>query len=404
MKNNTDREFELEQENIELKLRIKELEALVEELRIKLNKNSNNSSKPPSSDGLKKKLNSRVKSARSCGGQKGHKGSTLELPENLDELIESGKIEVVVKDYTNGADDYISRWTVDVEVRTIYTEYRFSTDAEIPEELGSNITYGSEVKALSVLLSTEGMLSHKRLASFFTETTEGLVSPSESTINAFLQEAAKNCNTDELVEDVLAGEVMNVDETPMRSTERPQEEGKGGLILDENNEIKMETAENKSFQVYVRTYSNDTTTILTVNGRKNEAGVIRDGILPNYNGTVSQDYEAKFLKYGGQTALCGQHLERELKGLFDCVPIRAWSESALAFMQRMCHHKNEDMRNDITSCDPVLLDSFITEYRNILAQGQECLNTIDNKDSDILKKAKNLIKRMRGTKTNICSL
>jgi len=374
--------------------RIAELENLVEELLAKLNKNSNNSSKPPSSDGLNKKPNSRIKSTRKCGGQPGHKGITLELPKNFNELKEAGEIKVVVKDHTNGATEYVSRWTVDVEIKTVYTEHRFPIGAEIPPQFTNTVTYGDEIKALSVLLNVEGMVSYNRLSSFFEETTNGLVSPSEATINSFLQEAATNADISPLITDVITGDVMNVDESPMRSTERPKEDRKGNLIFDENNNVQMETAENKSFHVYIRTYSNETTTVFTVNGHKNEAGVIRDGILPEYSGIVSQDCEAKFMKYGGQTSLCGQHLERELKGLFDCAQMRPWAESAFTIMQGMCHYKNEDLRNGVDCCDPSQLESFIIGYRDMVQSGQNYLSAAIG-DNALLKKARALIKRMQ---------
>lgn len=58
----------------------------VEELEAKLNKNINNSSKPPSSDGYSKKTikNSRQKSDKKTGGQKGHEGSTLQFSDKVD--------------------------------------------------------------------------------------------------------------------------------------------------------------------------------------------------------------------------------------------------------------------------------------------------------------------------------
>ena len=53
--------------------------------------NSKNSSKPPSSDGLKKKTHQtrslRGKSKRKTGGQKGHQGQTLEQVINPDKII-----------------------------------------------------------------------------------------------------------------------------------------------------------------------------------------------------------------------------------------------------------------------------------------------------------------------------
>lgn len=61
----------LSKDNMALNERVKSLESQV-------NKNSNNSSKPPSSDGFKKKTKSlRTKSGKRPGGQEGHEGSTL---------------------------------------------------------------------------------------------------------------------------------------------------------------------------------------------------------------------------------------------------------------------------------------------------------------------------------------
>ena len=57
---------------------IAELNATIKELREQLNKNSGNSSKPPSSDGFKKAPKSlREKSGKKRGGQKGHQGTHL---------------------------------------------------------------------------------------------------------------------------------------------------------------------------------------------------------------------------------------------------------------------------------------------------------------------------------------
>ena len=82
--------------------RIAELEALViqqqetinrllsriEELERRLGLNSSNSSKPPSSDGLKKKPSSlREKTGKGLGGQKGHEGKTLKQVQDPDAIV-----------------------------------------------------------------------------------------------------------------------------------------------------------------------------------------------------------------------------------------------------------------------------------------------------------------------------
>jgi len=74
---------------------ISKLEKRVAELESQLNKNSTNSSKPPSSDGFRKSIkNNREKSNRKQGGQPGHKGSGLSIVESPDEII-SCKVEKI---------------------------------------------------------------------------------------------------------------------------------------------------------------------------------------------------------------------------------------------------------------------------------------------------------------------
>ena len=67
--------------------RIAELEERVKSLEDQINKNSRNSSKPPSTDTFRKIKGQRKPSGRPVGGQKGHKGYTLEMAEKPDREI-----------------------------------------------------------------------------------------------------------------------------------------------------------------------------------------------------------------------------------------------------------------------------------------------------------------------------
>ena len=66
------------------------LEARVTKLEERLNKTSQNSDKPPSSDGLKKPPRQRSKSKRKSGGQKGRTGKTLKFSDKPDKIIQHG--------------------------------------------------------------------------------------------------------------------------------------------------------------------------------------------------------------------------------------------------------------------------------------------------------------------------
>ena len=66
---------------------VKQQAARIAELERRLNKNCSNSSKPPSSDGLKKPprtISLRKKGKHKSGGQPGHKGETLKQVETPD--------------------------------------------------------------------------------------------------------------------------------------------------------------------------------------------------------------------------------------------------------------------------------------------------------------------------------
>ena len=269
----------LRQENERLREKISELEAtmservaesvkeavkqatapLLEELskaRIKIaklnaivKKDSTNSSKPPSTNGLKNKgvPNSREKSVKGQGGQKGHKGSRLKLPENMEELEKQGILERRVEDHTNGSSEYVSRFTIDLELKVIVTEHRFAKGAPLPENLYNEVSYGEGIKAQTVLLLNEGIVAYKRLCKIISSLTHGIVNLSTGTMNKFQMDFANRLTEtkelERIKQDLLAGEVMNTDDTTMRVLER--------IVYPKNEEadsaVTYERAEKKSF-------------------------------------------------------------------------------------------------------------------------------------------------------------
>jgi hypothetical protein len=382
-----------------LNARIAELESIVEakdkeilRLKSQIEKNSGNSSKPPSSDGLRPVPNSREHSERRQGGQKGHKGCGIKLPENLDELVKEGRARRAMVDHTGGAERYRSVWIVDVEVVTTYTEHRYPLAAdEAPPP--PRVVYGETLKALTIVLSMEGIVALQRISDFFTEVTGGLVSPCRATVERIIEGFADwlSPELEKIRETLLNGKMLHVDETPLRTTEKPEYGENGG-------QKRLKTSKNTTQSAYLRVYSNDKATLFTASPQKDAKSVKRDGILSQFHGIVSHDHEAKFYGFGTGDSTCGAHLLRELKGLrelYNCL----WAGEFAVFFKAMNDHKNIDLSHDISECDAPLLQTYSAQYDALLERGFEILRTMDPKSFG-RNELHRILNRLRDYKTS----
>jgi transposase len=215
-------------------------------------------------------------------------------------------------------------------------------------------------------LSVIGLISINRLSEFFRELTYGAAQLSKATLAKFTRNASEEVNLEPLIQDLLNGEVMHVDETPIKTTERPDED------------VGLETARKTTFNAYIRTYSNGSTTVLTANARKTEDSVISDNILTLFHGIISHDHEAKFYKFGDNHATCGAHLSRELKGMKQ-LQMLDWAAEFRNFFVGMNRYKNNDLRNGINACEPMSLRQFEQRYDELVSQGMETLGSMEAK-------------------------
>lgn len=115
-----------------------------------LNNDSSNTSQPPSTDQKGGKpantYNSREKTGRKAGGQKGHRGTTLTRTE-AEERIQSGKYCHRIKTVGDPTGkSYITKYVVDLEVTPVITEIHIYADGQghyaIPKEYRSDVVYG----------------------------------------------------------------------------------------------------------------------------------------------------------------------------------------------------------------------------------------------------------------------
>ena len=189
----------INKENVQLKRRIKSLENRLNK------KNSTNSSIPPSKDENRVRPNQslREKTDKKTGGQKGSKGTTLKMHDNVDHIIDH-KLDFCTScgEELVGVQEFIGkRQVVDIPpIKPIVTEHRiYSTICQCgkehipnyPKEASAPISYGSSVEALIGYLSVGQYMSMQRIADYFDQMLN--IRLSQGTISNKLESLTKRC-------------------------------------------------------------------------------------------------------------------------------------------------------------------------------------------------------------------
>ena len=296
---------EFRRENGELRRENAELRSENAELRSRLNLNSKNSHKPPSSDGLTKKPGLPKGPAKKSGGQFGHKGRTLKMVETPDNIIRhhipccpcclkvfspSDVVEVLQK-----------RQVFDIpEPRLEVTEHQLCSViccgrqhvGCFPPEVGQPVQYGSRIKALSVLLNNDYKLPLEKIQQLMSDLwdcsfNESTVLTANAGIYQCLEPVAEQIKTA-----VLATDVVHFDETGMRV------------------EKSLHWFHVASTSLY--------THLFVHKKRGRQALESEDSVLKDYRRRAVHDcWESYFSFEQCRHALCGAHLLRELTNLIE---------------------------------------------------------------------------------------
>jgi transposase len=219
----------------------------------------------------------------------------------------------------------------------------------------------------------EGIVALQRISDFLTEVSGGLVSPCRATVEGIIKGFAGKLSPEleGIRQTLLNGKTLHVDETPLRTTEKPEYDEKG-------EQKRLKVSKNATQNAYMRVYSNYKATLYTVNPQKDARSVERDGILPQFQGIVSHDHEAKFYGFGTGDATCGAHLLREMKGLRELYNCQ-WAGGFADFYKAMNAHKNVDMRRGVIECDASILHACSAQYDALLESGFEILRAMGDK-------------------------
>lgn len=283
-----------------------QIEALnnrVSELERQLGQNSNNSSKPPSSDGFRKPTNLRTPGGKK-GAPKGHKGNTLRFAQQPDDMIVhtltrcAGCLNSLEAVESQG---YERRQVFDLPPPRIWvTEHRvekkccpycnLQQSASFPARIQAPTQYGDGFAAWTCYLHAYQMLPLERIAQLFSDLTG--YRPSEATLLSFLQTMSDSLEGAEqtIRAQLLQKPVAHADETGCR-------------------------VEGKTQWVHVMSDAN--WTLLGIHPKRGSKAMDALGAIPAYKGTLVHDCMSGYFRehFFFDHALCNAHLLRECQGI-----------------------------------------------------------------------------------------
>ena len=187
----------------------------------RLNLNSTNSSKPPSSDPNRKKK-PKPKTGRNMGGQKGHVGTTLKKVDDPDSIE---PIYIDRRTLTTGRYQevgYQARQVFDIDISRVVTEYRAQVleddngnryVAPFPQGVTKAVQYGAGIKAHAVYLSQFQLIPYNRVRDYFADQLH--IPISEGAIFNFNKQAYETLDVFETIakEQLRTSAVAHADET-----------------------------------------------------------------------------------------------------------------------------------------------------------------------------------------------
>jgi len=334
-----------------LEERVEKLEAENDRLRKQLNNDSGNSSNPPSSDtkpNAPNTYNSRVKTGKKSGGQKGHKGKHLSVM-SVEEKIAKGQMRRKVVEHGDPKGDYTSKYVIDISIEAVAVEHRFYGDTYIPVEFRPDVQYGNELKAFVTTLSGQGFVASNRIINMLESMSAGAIELSDGTVYNILSEFSSKAQPflAGIKTKLLNNTVLNVDET-------------GGRVGARN--------------MIFRNYSDEKRVLYTVNPTKGKKAIEDDDILPQYAGILVHDHNTVNYNYGTGNAECNIHLIRYLKANSDNTR-HTWSDEMINFLLSLKRLKESAIGFGLSGFEQTDMEKYRKRYDEILNAGFEVAKT-----------------------------
>ena len=341
----------------ELTSRLDASEGRVRQLEEQVAKDSHNSSKPPSSDGLSKPKpkSLRKPSDRPTGGQPGHPGQTLHMVDKPDHTQEHSVSHCTGCgcSLTQQAPDRIERRQVfDLpEPKLEVTEHRVEIKtcacgrinrAAFPPEAAAPVQYGLRLKSVAVYLKEYQLLPFDRMSEIMRDLF-ACATFSEGTLANLSVACSRRLEpVDAAIRDLAAtSRVVGFDETGVRAI--------GSLH-------------------WLHTVSTRCLTWYFAHKQRGRKAMDAADILPDFRGRAVHDFWASYLKYKCLHAFCNAHLLRELTFLWE-EQDQKWAKAMIDHLLGIKEAVDTARTQGLTALPDADLNRFLNRYERIVDAG-----------------------------------
>jgi transposase len=337
---------------------VAELTARIERLEARLNTDSHNSHKPPSSDGpakLPPRRSQRRRSGKKSGGQAGHPGTTLLQVEQPDRVVayrastctQCGSAladaRVVGQERRQVVDLPVTRPQVTEHqaVRVCCTHCQTITAGQFPVDVTQPVQYGPGVKALAVYLQTYQHLPFERTQEYFHDVhqldlSEGTLATAQATCAAALEPIETAIR-----DAVTQAAVAHFDETGLRL-----------LCLT----------------YWLHVASTARLTYYALQPKRAGPAMQAIGILPVFQGIAVHDALGGYFTYACGHSLCNAHLLRDLTAVSELTR-QQWPARLMALLLKIKANVERAVAKGQAQLTARRRKTFTAEYNHLVQSG-----------------------------------
>jgi|SRR5579859_800267 len=346
----------LQAQQAELMAQVQTLTVRMQALEARLNQDSHNSHKPPSSDGLAKlprRRSRRQRSGKASGGQAGHLGFTLLPVAEPNQIVTHAPPQACPQCHTRlaTAPSVIRERRQVFELpplQAVVIEHQLLqvccplcqrvAAGQFPLEVTQPTQYGPGVKALAVYLHEYQQIPMARTQAFFTDVLH--LPLSEGTLaNARETCAVRLAGVETAIKQGVAqSAVVNFDETGIRVAGRTH---------------------------WLHVAGTPSLTYYALQARRGQSAMNAIGILPDFKGTAVHDALQAYLAYDCRHSLCNAHLLRDLTAAGETTE-QTWPKAIADLLLAIKAAVEQAATAGQTQLAPQAINDFCTQYQYLI--------------------------------------